>query len=701
LASCPDRSALEAFLLGKLPESGLDTLAVHVTACPRCTSTLRELQTEDALLSRLQKCFRPQDLIDEAGCAQLEAAARVIALSSSLHSDATVSDSVASHAPGAPPTTPELLKPNVPREPPLPTAVGPYEIVAKLGEAGMGVVYKARHIHTRKVAALKMVRAGAHAGTQALARFRIEAKAIAKLDHPNVVRIFEVGEHEGLPYYSMELMERGNLAAQLRQGLPAAREAANLVRLLAGAMACAHQANVLHRDLKPANILLTTDGSPKVADFGLAKLLDEESGQTVSGMVLGTAPYMAPEQAEARAPATCPAPDVYALGAILYEALTGRPPFRGKTSAETLRQVIKNPLVPPRQLRPEVPRVLEAICVKCLEKAPGKRYQTAQALADDLGRWLRGEPTEARPPRWPARAGRWVLRHAVALAVATVLCITLAVLYWRDPQRTLEQIYAELSRGRPVTLLGPTGEPKWYRSRGGLAAPGLAADGTFAISTWSGLCLLELLPDPQQDKYRISAQVRHRDADSPGRCGLFFGRQVAPGAQAGAYLCTFLHFNDIVSAMDVVERNAAKIPEKIRQKMIIPARNPVQLESLFYSDAIEGPRIEPPFALVSGAMFAPKGKTGPHPWHKLEVIVTPVRIEASWDGRSVGMLSVEEFTTRAQHNFAQLRAKFPAQVSLYPEPPQALPTRGGLGLSLSYGSATFREVVVTPLDGLP
>ena len=261
----------------------------------------------------------------------------------------------------------------------------------------MGVVYKARQVRLNRPVALKMILAGAHAGAEAAARFLAEAEAVAKLQHPNIVQIFHIGEHDGLPYFEMEYVGGGSLADRLDGTPRPPREAARLVETLAGAMAEAHRLGIVHRDLKPANILLTPEGAPKVADFGLAKLLNVESGLTRTDSILGSPSYMAPEQAEGKTKEVGPAADVYALGAILYELLTGRPPFRGATVLETLEQVKTAEPVPPSRLVPGLPRDVETIALKCLQKDPGRRYESAAALAEDLRRFLAGEPIVARP----------------------------------------------------------------------------------------------------------------------------------------------------------------------------------------------------------------------------------------------------------------------------------------------------------------
>jgi WD40 repeat protein/tRNA A-37 threonylcarbamoyl transferase component Bud32 len=303
--------------------------------------------------------------------------------------------------------------------------VGPvipgYEIEDELGRGGMGIVYKARNLRLNRAVALKMILAGAHAGREAAFRFVNEAEAVARVQHPNIVQIFHIDQHGGHPYFEMEFIGGGSLADRL-DGTPLpARDAARLVEALARAMAEAHRQGVVHRDLKPGNILLTPEGIPKVADFGLAKLLTAESGLTRTDSVLGSPSYMAPEQAEGKTREVGPAADLYALGAILYEMLTGRPPFRGATVLDTLQQVKTAEPVPPSRLVPGLPRDVETIALKCLAKDPGKRYESATALADDLRRFEAGEPIAARPVGSVEQAGRWIRRHraAVALIVAT------------------------------------------------------------------------------------------------------------------------------------------------------------------------------------------------------------------------------------------------------------------------------------------
>jgi serine/threonine protein kinase/uncharacterized protein (DUF433 family) len=292
-----------------------------------------------------------------------------------------------------------------------------YEILGEVGRGGMGVVYRARHRALNRVVALKMILAGEHADAATRARFQAEAEAAAALEHPGIVHIFEVGEHDGRPFLALEYVAGGSLAARLDERPWAAQQAAALVAGLARAVQAAHEQGIVHRDLKPENVLLTGGGQAKVADFGLAKRLEGGQGQTRTGEVLGTPGYMAPEQAAGRAREVGRRTDVYALGAILYRLLTGRPPFRADTPLDTLVQVLEQEPTPVRRLNPAVPRDLETVAHRCLRKAPAERYASAADLADDLQRFLEGEPVRARPLSPPQRLWRWAKRRPGAALV--------------------------------------------------------------------------------------------------------------------------------------------------------------------------------------------------------------------------------------------------------------------------------------------
>jgi serine/threonine-protein kinase len=305
----------------------------------------------------------------------------------------------------------------------LPSIPG-YEVEDVLGRGGMGVVFRARHVRLDRPVAIKMMLAGPYAEPREKERFQREAQAIAGLHHPNVVPIYDVGDVDGRPYYTMELIEGGSLAHKLAGTPQPGRPAAELLATLARAVQAAHQAGIVHRDLKPANVLLAADGTPKVSDFGLARRLEGDAGLTQTGVPVGTPSYMAPEQARGQTNAVGTAVDVYALGAILYELLTGRPPFRAATATETMQQVISQEPAPPSRLNDQVPRDLDTICLKCLSKEPGRRYANAAALADDLERFVEGRPIRARPVGWVERTWRWGWRNPAAAALlATALVL--------------------------------------------------------------------------------------------------------------------------------------------------------------------------------------------------------------------------------------------------------------------------------------
>ncbi len=330
--------------------------------------------------------------------------------------------------------------------------VARYEVLEEIGRGGMGVVYRARQVDLKRLVALKMILAGPHAGAKEQARFRTEAEAIARLQHPNIVQIYEVGEQDGCLFLALELVDGASLEKQFAGRTAPPREAAVLVATLAQAIHAAHQHGIIHRDLKPSNVLLTRDGVPKITDFGLAKMLDGSANATTADGFLGTPCYVAPEQASGHSGEIGPATDVYALGTLLYELLTGEPPFLGSAPMETVLQVLHNEVVPPSQRQAGTPPDLETICLKCLQKAPGRRYTSASDLADDLKRFLANEPIRARPVTTAERGLKWVQRRPtaaalVAVSVAAVLSLA-AGLGWHfwDRQFAAEQIHDQERR---------------------------------------------------------------------------------------------------------------------------------------------------------------------------------------------------------------------------------------------------------------
>jgi formylglycine-generating enzyme required for sulfatase activity/tetratricopeptide (TPR) repeat protein len=407
MSGCPSREQLTLLLDEELPGPEAESVELHVQDCPCCQETLERLSGTG--------------LVDSAATARGEPASRhepsLAFLSRLRRMDLTTGGSTGDGGGDS-----STLSPPDGCTPPAeherwPEVAG-YEVLAELGRGGTGVVYKARQIRLGRLVALKILLAGARAGPHDLARFRAEAEAIARLQHPNVVQIYEVGEEKGGPFLALEYVDGGSLAARLRGTPLPAREAARLVETLARAVHAAHERGVVHRDLKPANVLLTAGGVPKVTDFGLAKRLDTPAAHTQTGTVLGTPDYMAPEQAEGKG--VGPPADVHALGAILYHLLTGRPPFPGETPLDTMLRLRLEDPVPPSILQPGLPRDLGTICLKCLRKEPHRRYESAEALADDLRRFAAGEPIKARPVGRAERLWSLCRRNPGVAALATV-----------------------------------------------------------------------------------------------------------------------------------------------------------------------------------------------------------------------------------------------------------------------------------------
>jgi WD40 repeat protein/serine/threonine protein kinase len=396
--SCLTPDELRAFNLGELPEGVLEEFAAHLEGCPRCEAAANDLDTlsDDVLAAYRQSALA---------------------------------------APLAEPARP-------------PERVGEYEILGEVGRGGMGVVYQARHQQLQRVVALKMLLGGSFVTSEERARFRAEAEAVARLRHPNIVQIYEIGEYDvgdghTRPYFTLEFASGGSLSSRMAGRPQSPRQAAAWLQALARAAHYAHQQGIIHRDLKPSNVLLTEQDEPKICDFGVAKLMTGSDVKTRSGTLLGTAEYMAPEQAVEREQVG-PAADVYALGAILYAVLTGRPPFQGSSTLHILEQVRSQEPVPLRRLLPHLPRDLETICLKCLQKEPARRYLSAWELADDLERFLEGRPIVARPISTLERSIKWVRRRPVeaglvaAIVMLAVLGIALIVVQWRSAEARVQ-----------------------------------------------------------------------------------------------------------------------------------------------------------------------------------------------------------------------------------------------------------------------
>ena len=579
-----------------------------------------------------------------------------------------------------------------------------YDILGELGVGGGGAVYRARQRVADREVAVKVVPDG-----RDRERFEREVRALAALDHPHVVRVFEVGEADRGPFFSMELLPGGSLSAQIRRDGPLdPTEAAAVVEKAARGVAAAHARNVLHRDLKPSNVLLDAAGEPKVADFGLAKeWLPGPAAEPVtpSGAFLGTPAYAAPEQAEGRSADHDARTDVYGLGAVLYQALTGDPPFPGDNPAVVLHRVLTEEPVAPRFRRRGLSRELEAVCLKCLARRPEDRYETATAVADDLGRWRRREPTIARPPgpigiarQWARRHARLVRRTALTALVAALIGLA-AMTPWRPrpttpepPEQPVARIN-RLLRAGPVTVIPAEGLPAWAFWPFGEVklAPSPMNDGTCSFQT-IGASLVDLAV-PDVDRYRVTVELRQLRGRTPDEAAkerdfaaLILGRQelvAADGSRVHSFLAA--GYSESVSRAEA-KLNGGKGRARLDAFRVVHER-----------DAIRAPHRQ---GLAAARNFVPRGALPGGEWRGLQADVSPDGVRYRW--RPVPGAPFEDwaYLTRARIDeaFGEVAGTIPAAVrSKHGGLPYAWDPRTPVGLYAERGWVTIRNLVLEPL----
>jgi serine/threonine-protein kinase len=564
----------------------------------------------------------------------------------------------------------------------------------------MGMVFRARQVTIGQTVALKMIRDDRYTGEHALARFKTEGAALARLKHQNVVQLYDFGEHDGLPYYTMELIAGRSLEALLYSGSFSPLQSARLVRTLAEAVQYLHEAGVLHRDLKPSNVLVQPDGTPRITDFGLAKLLDTDGetptgrATTETGAVLGTPNYMAPEQAEGRTRDICPATDVYALGGILYTALTRCPPFRGSNPDETRRLVCTTDPVPPSRLCSDCPCGLEGVCLKCLEKRTEERYRTAKELATALTACLEGRA----PPGVPGVVGRVLRstgitrRRAIALGVGSVSIGggVLGYRWWTDPERP---ILHELAADRKVMLIPKTGLPRLFTIRTGdeRTQTSIGSDGTFLISSMA-LTLIELVPRVPSGRYRLTVQIRHDDSDVWGGVGIYCSGQAVTGGPRQPHLFAGVSYNDFRSA--AMEAWLRLKPE-IRAKTPRPDKESVGIGTGVAGDYDIGKPWEYLPRDLTGVKFDLAGMSPV--WRTVELTVTPDEFSASWQNQVVRTITAELANEWLTDRVSKMRIKHPNNQIIQGIHAQYNPS-GPLGLIVFRGTASFRNAEITPLN---
>ncbi len=560
-----------------------------------------------------------------------------------------------------------------------PPRIPNYGELTYVAGGGMGTVFRAVQHGINRVVAIKLINQAALYDTQARVRFGNEMQALGRVEHPNVVQVHDSGETDDTPFYAMEYLGGGTLAQRLgpRTGGLDLMEAARIIADVAEGVHAAHLKDVLHRDIKPGNILMTEDDTPKIADFGLVKLMDAGFQMTVTGSQLGTPPYMAPEQIRGVLKHITVRSDVYGLGATLYECLTGRPPFRGETREMTQQMVLHTEPKPPSQLRPEIPKDLEAVCLRCLAKDPAQRFPTAQELADELRRWLKGEPTRTQPPTRLQKVGRWAKRHRKAVtAVGVVLFAAFAVLagvWYFDPKRQIERT---LDRRQPVTLVGNTGKPKWHRWVLGEVPLGESnvGDGSWGFET-HGLKVLELCSDPRHETYRFSVELRHQKVPSEqSLIGVWIGcsqENEANDVRILRFLGVEFHDRDRVALPNVIPMVYAK------DYLIARSDAPVT------STHSQG-----------GFPFTPANRNFDPPWRRIELTVSPAGIAIAWDSDNPKQISHRVLRTKLDKQqlvFQDARAGLPGP------PVPAWSPRSPLGVYARDAEIAFRNVVVTPV----
>jgi serine/threonine protein kinase len=557
-----------------------------------------------------------------------------------------------------------------------------YEILEELGHGGMGIVYRARDITLKREVALKCIKSGALTGPE-VSRFYREAEAAARLHHPNIVPVYAIDQLEGSPCYTMPLVLGGTVAQARARYHANPRETAALVEKVARAVHAAHGAGVIHRDLKPGNILLDERGEPLVADFGLAKIVDTDGGTTRTYAAIGTPAYMAPEQVAGHAEQVGPSTDTWALGVILYELLTGKRPFLGP-DYELGSRIVRTDPPPPRALLPTLPRDLDTIVMKCLEKEPAKRYASAEALADDLARFLRKEPIAAPRRPWLIRTRERLTRAwrkrsvglpAVLLGIGAVAGLALAALLIRkeptpdapaQAQQALAGLYRQLDAGLPATLMDEAGRERWYRWVTPRDLPPLrpAIRGYRALPAVE-MTLLELLPDPRSSRWMLSADVLYLQYPRLGRAGIY-----VMGQETATPFGPVHQFVSLALIADKQQDGFVRL-SPLRHRKPNPKAGEVVIKD------------------STGGLRLPLAEFGK--WHTLTIKASPDELEAALDKKPVQKIKRARMDLTLELQDRQVNK----QGIALPRAP--FKVRGSMGLYVSDGRALFRNVVLKPL----
>lgn len=577
-----------------------------------------------------------------------------------------------------------------------------YRDVSWLNSGGMGDVYRGIQSGTERPVAIKVMRSSLANYSLNRERFENEIRALGRVDHPGVVRVFECGESDFGPYFSMEFVDGETLARRIkREGMLDVHEAVRIVRQAAEAVHCAHKVRVLHRDLKPSNIMIGSDGSVKVTDFGLAKETerDDTNPLTQSGVIIGTPSYIPPEQAECRFEDVGPRSDVYGLGGTLYHLVTGSAPHFSQTPSFQIQKASSHEICPPSELRPDLCPILAAIIEKSLAYDPKDRYDSAEQFAKELSNWSTGEPTLASPPTLLQRQHRWFRRNRLAVQRAVlalmmmIVGIAAAIVGLQPDQKS--RIAQALARGDAVTLIGSTGEPKWHNwiMLPGLLGPSQTGDGACGLQSqrYSGLMLVD---DPMNDHYRVRADLLHYGGmrsnegmvtgNPSSKIGLFWGYHKLQGNGPTADVMFSLDFNDL-SRNTPADPNADDQPQSVR----VHARFFTFLPNLGVRTQESG--------LTKSFDFKSQGDEQ-RIYRTLEIEVHPEGCSVSFAAkagdplRRVASLTREDFESARESVLRGLNAVHPADWSL----PDWTPRRP-LGILGNLSTLSIRNVVIEPL----
>jgi predicted Ser/Thr protein kinase len=582
-----------------------------------------------------------------------------------------------------PPIPPPVLPPNV--------RFTHYTDLQFIDRGGMGLVYKAVQTNANRIVALKIMNPIAQSDSRQEKRFKTEAEALARLSHPGIVQIYDVGHENGVAFFSMEYVSGGPLSKRIKAGPKIApREAAELMAGVSSAIAAAHAVGVVHRDVKPSNILLNDIGKPKVTDFGLAALADSTARMTNTGALLGTPSYMSPEQASGRYDDVGPRSDVYSLGATLYELLTGKPPFVADTPVATAMKVCNDRVVRPREIEPKVPGDLEGICLKCLEKNPLDRYPTAAGLANDLSRYLRGEPV--RPLSPVQKALRWTKRHQVATVAPLLLVLAGLLLFALWPLGEKEKIDRDLINGKEVILVKDKGMPRWHRWELGAANLDLRdspnGDGAVGFDA-KQLSLLELGSDTFRDRYTFEAEIQHvKNFEYSGCVGVYLMSR----SEGNVRHWQSVQFSDFPTRPPGVQEEVKPVGLRLRDRLSI--FHPTYVDVPGISNTSKGEYFE----------FMPSNpdqraeNLNPAMWRLIHVVVTPEFVEVYWRDGPNGMNGpvmrkpADRFPVYQQAFQRTLDKDFPDQNRI--APPWS--ARGSVGIFATKAAIAFKNVRLIP-----